>query len=195
MRARPTFVTALLLGAGAAAARADEAAAPRAAPRADVPTRISLRIGGASSDDIGLPVVCVDVRLVAGLGVESCGTGAELWQHEDGRQMAHLRATWLLHEGALLGGRGRVRPGVGLAELQVGADTPGLDFGAPGGDRVAVAGPEAALQGQYVLPLGRGLEALATATLGAAYVAHARELIAPQRTVQPFVSVELGVGW
>ena len=188
-------VVAVLVVVAPAAATADDALAPTAAPRFDVPTRISLRIGGATSDDVGMPVVCVDVRLVAGLGVESCGTGAELWQHQDGRQMAHLRATWLLHEGALLGGRGRMRPGLGLAELQVGADTPGLDFGTPTGDRVAVAGPEATLQGQYVLPLGRGLEALATATLGAAWFAHAGELIAPQRTTQPFASIEIGVGW
>ena len=46
-----------------------------------------------------------------------------------------------------------------------------------------------------MLPLGRGLEALATATLGTAWFAHARELVAPQRTLQPFASIEVGVGW
>lgn len=160
-----------------------------------IATRVSLRVGGATSDDLGLPVVCVDVRLVAGLGVESCGTGAELWQHDDARQMAHLRATWQAHEGGLPGGRGRLRGGLGLAELQIGADTPGLEFGTPAGDRTAVAGPEAVVQGVYVVPLGRGFEGLATATVGAAYFAHARDLAAPQRELQPFVSIELGLGW
>lgn len=197
MRGAAAMLTAVLTSAaaGVAPTLADEATTPPPVPRADVATRVSLRIGGASSDDLGLPVVCVDVRLIAGLGVESCGTGAELWQHADARQMAHVRATWLLHEGTLLGGRGRVRPGLGLAELQVGADTPGLDFGTPGGDRTAVAGPEAAVQGLYVLPLGRGVEALAAATVGAAWFAHAPELASPQARVQPFVSLEVGVGW
>ena len=35
----------------------------------------------------------------------------------------------------------------------------------------------------------------AVATVGTAYFSHARELISPQRTLQPFVSIEVGVGW
>ncbi len=184
-----------VVGLLAAPASAEVATGAPAPATADIATRINIRIGGATSDDLGLPVVCVDVRIVAGLGVESCGTGAELWQHDDARQMAHLRATWQAHEGGVPGGRGRLRAGLGLAELQVGADTPGLDFGAPNPDRTAVAGPEAVVQGVYVVSLGRGLEGLATATLGAAYFAHAHELAAPQRELQPFVSIELGLGW
>ncbi|MEZ4368693.1 MAG: hypothetical protein R2939_20820 [Kofleriaceae bacterium] len=158
--------------------------------------RVNLRLGGASTDHVDRPVVCVDVRVWAGFGIESCGTGAELLHHDEGRQMAHLRATAALVHGRVPGGVGRLRVGAGIAELQVGADVPGLVFGAPtDAARAAVAGPEAVVQGQYLVPLRGGVEAIASVTVGAAYFAHAHELGEPQERLQPLVSVEVGLGW
>jgi hypothetical protein len=171
----------------------DTPAPPRLGPTG--PNRINLRIGGATSDSTGRPTICVDVRVWSGLGVETCGTGQGVIHEEAGRQLAHFRATWALVERATPTGIGRLRGGVGWAELQVGVDRLGFQFGQPGPEGVAVAGPEAALQGQWLVPLGKGIEAIASFTAGVAVFAAADQLVEPQRNVQPFASVEVGVGW
>ncbi|HSK00158.1 MAG TPA: hypothetical protein VK932_02910, partial [Kofleriaceae bacterium] len=183
---------------GAGPARADgESAAPGAGERATpASNRINLRFGGASTDTTGRPTICLDVRIVAGLGVESCGTGQAIIHNEPGREMAHFRATWTLLERHTDRGTGKLRAGAGFAELQVDVDRPGFRFGSPDPtDRGSVAGPEAVVQGQWLVPLARGVEAVASLTAGAAAFAGADELVVPQRAVQPFVALELGLGW
>jgi hypothetical protein len=179
-------------------ARADGESAEPGAGGGATPTtnRLNLRVGGASSDSTGRPTICLDVRIIAGFAVESCGTGQAIIHNEAGREMAHFRGTWTLltkHTGR---GTGKLRAGAGFAELQVGVDHPGFSFGSPDRiDRGSVAGPEAVVQGQWLVPLGRGVEAIASLTAGAAAFAKAGELIVPQRAVQPFVALELGLGF
>jgi hypothetical protein len=195
MRWMPALA-AVALAAGPA--RADgESTEPGAGDRAAPATnRINLRAGAATSDNNGRPTICLDVRVFGALGLESCGTGQALIHNDAGREMAHFRATWTLvtrHTGR---GTGKLRAGAGFAELQVGVDHPGFRFGEPDAiDRGSVAGPEAVVQGQWLVPLGRGVEAVASLTAGAAAFANADQLVAPQRAVQPFVSLELGLGW
>ncbi|HWU87692.1 MAG TPA: hypothetical protein VN253_10480 [Kofleriaceae bacterium] len=185
--------------AGASAARADSDAPEPGSPggrATPTPNRINIRAGGATTDSVGRPTICVDVRIVAGLGVETCGTGQGVIHDEPGGEMAHFRGTWTLAERLTARGTGKLRAGAGFAELQVGLDHPGFHFGSPDRvDRGSVAGPEAVVQGQWLVPLGKGLEALASLTAGVAAFAKADELVVPKQNVQPFVSLELGVGW
>lgn len=187
-----------LLGVSASESRADpESLEPGASGRAaPVTNRINLRVGAATSDDTGRPTICLDVRIVAGFALESCGTGQAIIHNDVGREMAHFRGTWTLlarHTGR---GTGKLRVGAGFAELQVGVDHPGFHFGEPDRtDRGSVAGPEAVVQGQWLVPLARGVEAVASLTAGAAAFAKADQLVIPQSAVQPFVSFELGIGW
>ena len=186
----------ILLGAGVARADDSESTEPGASAARPTPNRVNLRLGNATSDSTGRPVICVDVRLWRGLGVESCGTGQGVIHDEPGEEMAHFRATWSVFERAFTAGTARVRGGVGWAELQVGVDHPGFHFGEPDQkERGSVAGPEAAVQGQMLIPLGKGIEAVASVTAGLAIFQHADELITPQSNTQPFASVEIGLGW
>ncbi|HEY5946539.1 MAG TPA: hypothetical protein VIV40_13650 [Kofleriaceae bacterium] len=163
---------------------------------APTPNRVNLRLGNATSDSTGRPTICLDVRIWAGLGVESCGTGQGIIHEEPGTELAHFRATWSIFERGTPSGTGRVRGGIGWAELQVGVDHPGFHFGEPDQtERGSVAGPEAALQGQWLVPLGKGVEAIASVTAGLAVFADADKLITPQSNTQPFGSVEIGLGW
>jgi hypothetical protein len=158
--------------------------------------RINLRLGGATSDDTGRPTICLDVRVIAGFGIEGCGTGQAIIHDEPGREMAHFRATWTFLEKPTSRGTGKLRVGAGFAELQVGQDHPGFKFGEPDKvDRGSVAGPEAALQGQWLVPLAVGVEVVTSVTAGLALFADAEKLVVPQSNVQPFVSFEIGVGW
>jgi len=158
--------------------------------------RLNMRFGGATSDDTGRPTICLDVRIIAGFGVESCGTGQAIIHDEAGREMAHFRGTWTFLEKHTARGTGKLRAGAGFAELQVGQDHPGFEFGEPEKvDRGSVAGPEAVVQAQWLVPLGVGVEAVTSLTAGFAVFADADKLIIPQDNVQPFVSFEIGVGW
>jgi hypothetical protein len=197
LAARAALATGALALAAAPARAESESEGPGAGERATpVQNRVNVRIGGATSDDTGRPSICVDVRIIAGFGVESCGTGQAIIHNDPGREMAHFRGTWTFLTKHTEKGTGKLRAGAGFAELQVGIDHPGFNFGSPDArDRGSVSGPEAVIQGQWLLPLGRGVEAIASLTAGAAAFAKADELVIPQRTVQPFVALELGLGW
>jgi hypothetical protein len=189
------FAIALLFAGGIA--HADETLEPGTTDgSAPTPNRINFRLGTSTSDDTGNPTICLDVRLWRGLGVESCGTGQSIIHNDVGRELAHFRATWAVFERGTSSGTGRLRAGVGFAELQVGIDRPGFHFGDPDAvERGSVAGPEAALQGQWLVPLGKGVEAVASFTAGLAFFASADKLVTPQSSTQPFASFEIGLGW
>lgn len=165
------------------------------APATRVANRLNLRLGSATTDSTGRPTICLDVAIVAGFGVESCGTGQGVIHDETGTELAHFRATYSLLEKATPSGTGRIRGGIGWAEIQVGVDRAGFRFDRPDVDRGSVAGPEAALQGQWLVPLAGSVEAIASFTAGAAVFANADQLVIPQRNVQAFASFEIGIGW
>ena len=195
MRSAP--IVGLTLALAASPAHADEALEPGVkSASGPAVNRINMRVGAATSDSTGRPTICLDVRIWSGLGVESCGTGQGVIHDEVGSELAHFRGTWSLLSKTTSTGTGRLRGGLGWAELQVGVDHPGFHFGSPDQvDRGSVAGPEATLQGQWMVPLGAGVEAIVSFTAGVAVFASADELITPKDNVQPFASVEIGVGW
>jgi hypothetical protein len=192
---RRLAVLLLVLGT-AAPARADRDAAPggdQATP--PVGNRVNLRIGGASTDHNGRPTVCLEIGLIAAATLEACGTGSGILHTADGGEMAHFRAEWRLLRVAAAAGTGQVQLGAGFAELEVGDDRPGFQFGSPGADRAAVAGPEAALSVGWLRDLGRGIDVIANLTVGAAWFAGADQLSVPRDHWQPFASLEVGLGW
>jgi hypothetical protein len=160
------------------------------------PYRVNLRVGTSSTDRNGMPTVCAEVRLWADLAVESCGTGAQVWHDSDGPEMMHVRGSWEVYDRTTRRGRGGVRLGLGFAEMSVGDDQLGFQFGDPDSrDPVSVAGPEASMSAQWTMPLGKGLEAVGTFTGGVGYFSGARKLILPRGEVQPFATIDIGVGW
>jgi hypothetical protein len=167
--------------AGARAARAEN--------------RVNLRVGAASTDTTGVPTICMEVRAVARLSVEGCGTGSGFLHSQSGGEMAHFRAKWQVLGRVAGGGKLRLHGGLGFAELQLDADRPGFDFGSPQGSRIETAGPEGSLSLSWLRPMGAGWELVANTTGGLAWLPYADELAAPQERAQPFVSFELGVGW
>ncbi len=186
----------LALAPALARAEAESAAPGAGAAAAPVTNRVNLRIGGSTTDDTGNPTICVDVAIAGGFGVETCGTGQAIIHDDVGREMAHFRATYTFFDRATRRGTGKLRAGLGFAELQVGVDHPGFSFGEPDRvDRGSAAGPEAALQGQWLVPLAGGVEAVASFTAGVAAFAGADQLIEPQSTLQPFAAIEIGIGF
>lgn len=157
--------------------------------------RVNLRLGGASTDTTGVPTICMEVRAVARLSIEGCGTGSGFLHDQSGGEMAHFRAKWQVLGRVAGGGALRLHGGLGFAELQLDADRPGFEFGTPRGDRIETAGPEGSLSLSWLRPMGAGWELIANATGGLAWLPHAHELVTPQERAQPFVSFEIGVGW
>lgn len=158
--------------------------------------RVNLRLGTASTDRNGAPTICAEVRVWADLAIESCGTGADILHNNDGAEMMHVRGTYEIWDRTTRRGRGGVRLGAGFAEMSVGDDKIGLEFGDPDAQNpISVAGPEAAVSAQWTIPLGKKLEAVGTFTGGVGYFSGARKLVLPRDEIQPFASFELGVGW
>ncbi|MBK9030125.1 MAG: hypothetical protein IPL61_02100 [Myxococcales bacterium] len=184
----------IVLSAGPALADDDRGGPPPpVAP--DPPYRLNLRIGGASTDRNGMPTVCGEVRVWGGLGVESCGTGAQAWHDRGGTEMMHVRSTFEVARVAAGGGRLGLRAGVGFAELSVAPDQLGFQFGDPDATGASAAGPEASISAQWTRALAGEVEALATFTIGGAYLDGAPQLVLPRERLQPFASLEVGVGW
>lgn len=181
-----------------ALARADEPVDQGSADPGDHPpivNRINLRVGNASTDTNGRPTICLDVRVYGRFGVESCGTGQAILHNDPGNEMAHFRATYSIADRSLWKGTLHARGGLGFAEMQVGVDHPGFNFGSPDADRGSVAGPEASLSAQWLLPLYKGFDFVVTGTAGLAYFARADELATTKSDVQGFASIEAGIGW
>ena len=154
-----------------------------------------MRVGAASTDTTGRPTICLDVKIALGFGVESCGTGQALIHNDAGNEMAHFRATYAFADRSLWKGTLVARGGLGFAEMQVGVDHPGFRFGDPDADRGSVAGPEAALQAQWLAPLYEGLDFVVTGTAGLAFFAGAADLATTKSELQGFASIEAGIGW
>lgn len=183
----------IILTSGAASAQPMDGG-PSSDEDAPIKHRINLRAGLASSDDVGRPAICLEVVTVFAVSVEGCGTGSGILHDEVGRQIAHFRANVPLVRRRAWGGQLALRGGIGFAELEVGTDRPGFDFG-EANNVAAVAGPDASFSAQWLRPVGGGVELVANATAGAAWFTGARELVVPQDRLQPYVAFELGVGW
>ena len=135
------------------------------------------------------------MRVAFDVGVESCGTGSGVWGDSNGVEMAHFRASYTFIRRQLEHAALRVRGGAGLAELQVGIDRPGLSVGGPEAGRGAVTGPEVSVSAQLLLRAYKDVDFVLTGTAGVAAFRRADELVVPQSNVQPFISVEAGIGW
>lgn len=107
----------------------------------------------------------------------------------------HFRVNYSILDRSLWKGTLHARGGIGFAELQLGKDNPGFNFGGPDADRGSVAGPEAALSAQWLLPMYKKLDFVVTGTAGLAYFTGAPQLATSKSELQSFVSVEAGVGW
>jgi hypothetical protein len=127
------------------------------------------------------------------LSVEGCGNGSGILHNSDGGELAHFRAKWALWNARVPRGNIIVQGGLGFAELQVGKDEPGFEFGDPSGE--SAAGAEGAVSVQYLAPFGRGFEFIASSAVGMAYIRGANALPAAPSRAQPFASFELGIGW
>lgn len=189
---RVVVLACVLLAGPAAAQPVDDGEAQD--ETSSIAHRINLRAGLASSDDVGRPTICMEVVTVFSVSVEGCGTGSGILHDEVGHQIAHFRANVPVLVRAAWGGRIALRGGLGFAELEVGDDRPGFDFG-EANNVAAVAGPDAAASAQWLRPVGAGVELVANATAGMAWFSGARELVVPQARFQPYIAFELGVGW
>ncbi|MDX2050985.1 MAG: hypothetical protein SFV15_01250 [Polyangiaceae bacterium] len=197
----PYLVVSLLLSSGlllfsVSAAATEPKDSGHDAHKEKVETRqyINLR-GGASSANLNQrPEVCMEGSPFAMLSVESCGTGNGIWHHDSGTEMMHVRLklkVFSLSSGPMLFQYG---VGAGMAELQVAADDPGIQFGT-GPRGVETAGAEGSMFLRGLLPLTKAFELVGDLQTGTAYLPSAPELIVPKSAWQPFVTLSVGVGY
>lgn len=166
---------------------------PAPPPQVDTQSHFNLRVGASTNTDYERASICIEVTVWSKLSVEGCGNGSGILHNSDGGELAHFRAKWALWNARVPRGNIIVQGGLGFAELQVGKDEPGFEFGDPSGE--SAAGAEGAVSVQYLAPFGRGFEFIASSAVGMAYIRGANALPAAPSRAQPFASFELGIGW
>lgn len=165
--------------------------AKRAEETAPPPRYVDLRLGAASSAQL---VLCGQLSYGI-VSIEGCGTGAGLFAGAALDEVSHYRAHVALKSWKTPIGWVSPRVGVGFAELQTGADSPGFAFSSVDALGAATAGPEATLGLQWLLRLGGGFELVTDVSAFAAWFPHAPELVDPRDPVQAGVLVSTGVGF
>ncbi len=174
--------------------RTVEQAAEDEAPR----TYVSFRVGASTSAT--RPHLCLGVSPLEMVALEGCGTGGGFLHSEPGTDITHFRGKVRLASVEVDAGDGTsawVEPwlGVGFAELEVGADTPGFSFEGASPGRVSTAGPDVGASLRGTVPLAAGFEVVGEVGVGLAFFAYAPLLVVPQDPLQPQASVNLGLGW
>lgn len=185
-----------LLGSTAAHASPPTGAAVRAR-RPAAAAVVEVRLGAYDPGAPGAhPTICVEARPIPRIGFEACGNGAGFLHADPVPEVAHFRTKVTLGRRPAMGGHLRWGVGLGVAELQVGADAPGLRFGAADPEGIETAGPEVSLDASWAggrREQGAALQVSATA--GLAWLKGAPSLDPPSSALQPYGLVTVGVGW
>ncbi len=161
-------------------------------------TWASFRVGAATSAT--RPQLCLDVSPLEALAFEGCGTGGGFLHTEVGSDISHFRGKVRLASTEVVATAGVsvwVEPwvGVGFAELEVGADTPGFSFEGPSPGRVSTSGPDVGASLRGTLPLPAGVELVGEIGVSLSYFVYAPQLVVPQAPLQPQASFSLGLGF
>lgn len=187
------FVLLTLVFATAAAAQEP---VPSVEARVDeIRNFINMRGGATTGSSNRRPELCLEVSPIQLLSVEACGTGSGFLHTDPEPEIAHFRAKATFFSKRLSFGVVDARGGIGFAELQIGEDGPGFDFAGVGPNGTETAGPEAGVFLRAMVPVGVGFELVGELSLGAAYFAHARELIQPMQRWQALAALNVGIGF
>lgn len=184
----------VLLAAAPEVDGAVEAAATVEAPR----TYVNVRVGAATS--AARPHICLDVSPLEMVSLEGCGTGGGFLHSDAGTDITHFHGKVRVAsvEVAVTDDTSAwVEPwlGIGFAELEVGADTPGFSFDGPSPGRVSTAGPGVGASLRGTVPLPAGFEVVGEVGLDFAFFAFAPSLVVPQHPLQPQATFNIGLGW
>jgi hypothetical protein len=200
MKARQCFALFLVLGSSWVCARSlaqeqTSDAAGEELAESTSRTYVNARVGLASTNENGMPEVCLEGAPLAFLSLEACGTGAQLWHNRPQPEMSHYRLKGRVLSLAMRGFWLQGFVGAGMAELSIGADDAGFALRSVNQERVSTAGAELSLATRALVPMRRGLELLADLGFAAAYMPHASELSTPRSAFQPSFSLSVGVGF
>ena len=139
------------------------------------------------------PTVCGELSPHRAVSFEACGRGSGTLHQDSIPDAMHLRLRAVaarLERGAL---EAALLPGLGVMEIQNGADRPGLRFSAD--DPVESAGPEVSLsaQGRWY-PTPRAYLVI-DANVGVAHVPGAPTVMGAASPILPFVGISAGAGF
>ncbi len=186
-------LTAVRVAAASIVCFAASVASAEPAPADEARSHFNLRVGASANTNYERASICIEVTIWRKLSAEGCGNGSGILHQSDAGELAHFRAKWALWNATVQRGTLVAAAGMGFAELQVGRDDPGFEFGDPTGQ--SAAGAEGALTLQYLAPVGRGFEFIASSAIGMAHIRGANALPTSPSKNQPFASFELGIGW
>jgi hypothetical protein len=155
----------------------------------------NLRVGASTANGNRRPELCLELAPLEFLSIEGCGTGSGFLHRDPLPEVAHFRSKLRLMSFTTSLGIFQPLVSAGFAELQVGEDEAGFQFGGTDERRGSTAGPELGLGLRYLRPLSPDFELVGDLSLGMAWLKHAPELARPADTWLPSASVSIGVGF
>lgn len=155
---------------------------------------LNLRVGGTSFNPTH-PEICVEGSPLRFLAFEMCGTGSGFLHQDPAPEIAHFRGKYLFRAMQLRSVWLQPAIEAGFAELQVGQDGSGFQFGGTGVDGVETAGPELGFGLKALIPTGDLFELVGELNVSGAWFPHAPELVVPMSSFQPTATFTLGVGF
>lgn len=140
--------------------------------------------------------VCVEVAPHRWVAVEACGTGGGFLYPEAGEEIMHLRAEGSFRVWQRGRAEGVVQPGLGMAEIQRGEDSPGFRFGpATEQNQRDAAGPEASVSTKGRWWVGDWAYLVGELSFGAAWIEAAPIVLEQDSAIVPFATGTFGVGF
>ncbi len=159
-----------------------------------VNNHLNFRMGYSTATTNGRPTLCLEGKVSPKGAIEACGTGYGFVHRDLGTDFVHFRAKWGVFERHFSSSQLQGQMGAGFAEIQLGADELGFQFGGTG-EGIETAGPEVSASVQFIQSFGKQTELVVDVNGGTAYFHHGPDLVVPQNRVYPFVEVSAGLGW
>jgi hypothetical protein len=183
MLGRALLVVAVLAPAGAGAAE-------------DAPRQYgNLRFGASTAIESRHVELCGEGAPLPWLSIEACGNGSQLLHHDPIAAISHyrvmLRLATLRDHGVFV----EPRLGVGFAELEVGPDELGFDFGGTGPHGASTTGAEGTFSVRLLVPVSPAWEIVVELRTALAWMPHAPELVRPMDPWQLTGGLSVGVGF
>lgn len=191
----PGHVLLVLASASFAADSAVVTQAFRPAPIAGHPV-LDFRVGGQTGTPLDHPVMCLEAYPLARFSIEACGNGAGFLHHDDVSDLAHFRIRGTMLEGLRKRTSAALVLGAGFAELSVGEDEGGFQFGpADSPAQRSGAGPEVSLSGKMRHWFDRRGYFVVDLNAGVALIASAPTVADQAGPTVGFVSATAGLGF
>lgn len=157
---------------------------------------MDMRVGIDTAAQAQHPYICAEIHFLKWVSIEGCGTGAGFLHDAKGIDLAHFRTrvtAYTYEYGRFDMG---IHPGIGFAELQVGPDKLGFQFGkAKTTDQNEGAGFDASISGKGRIWIHEHTYVVFDANVGLAVIPSAPVILDGGHPIIGYGALTVGMGF